>query len=655
MNTCKVYLFIMEKEQKEVDKSNKGLIDNLYNPFDDSNQFYNMLQISKRIKKIVNEVFGFLESKVETEVKVKVSLFKKLSKQHILAHIQFKLTSIKLDLSFVLTFNSSQLQPETAKSERKAFASNLLEDLFESFVSIEQSKLITSIEVLADSYFYSGNYLVVCLQKLIDYHHTSNVSLLGMIFKHEQLENLKQVYRNVPNFTIYLDLTSSLLSYLAEWIEEISSKQSQKVTINIFAFFSVQSIEVDDKQHCQHTLACSSIDLKITFLKVNLKPQNLQEEAFTKKSTHKICNFLAQKLVPDFLEGEFAEIFSRKDPDSNENQICLFKQIVLRYSKKQFALVNSFKLYMKHRLLQLKNTSDAPAYAILRRILVFNEGEESFWETNDKYLQMMVNNQNLPILEGKGFMRYFSNLYSDFTSIFTRKVTYEAIFKILVAKPIDDNHKKETVIPLKSLDINSVSKILSKISGNSLLFLPDLTIVSIGGFFKHLYDDKKMILPFNAVITVSPKMSKMKITTFLDSVLMTHYFSAAIYRPLRIGESSSKSEIYLTGGCSNSELISNFADTPIYKLEISKLEVEVTRLDLNTSKRNKLVFKHNIKLGEDLSYILVYGGFLCDTIVKGLNVGSYQNNMENLVVKPNLSQEVFELESTKWYILNNNQ
>ena len=99
---------------------------------------------------------------------------------------------------------------------------------------------------------------------------------------------------------------------------------------------------------------------------------------------------------------------------------------------------------------------------------------------------------------------------------------YEEIFEMITLKSQSDNTELVNIVKLKKYDLNSISKIFSKIDGNCFLFLKDGREISIGGKFKKIINKVEYSLAMNTIIEINKNYSRLKIVTFDDKYFLSN-------------------------------------------------------------------------------------------------------------------------------------
>jgi hypothetical protein len=196
--------------------------------------------------------------------------------------------------------------------------------------------------------------------------------------------------------------------------------------------------------------------------------------------------------------------------------------------------------------------------------------------------------------------KFLFNLINDYESLLKRKVKYEEIYNLITVKT-DKDEPNVTNIKLKNFDLNSFSKILNKIDSNFTQVLQDGTYISIGGKFKKIVNKLEYLKALNTIIISNRNFSELKIVTFNDRCFMAHFSSAA--------QILDEENLLVVGGMSQQELIPNYAETPIYRVNYKNFAVK----RILPSKENifvpGIIFNHQINISG--SIVEVYGGFSC--------------------------------------------
>lgn len=700
------------------------LINNIYNTNDESNTFYNMFKLSKHLKLTITKI---LDSEFKT-VEIYFQIYKKLSKDKIICKVMFKQLNSNnknspinvnnntdkvgsgLKRFILINFNTSQLSSDVSKTERKQFSSNVIEEVLN--ITIDLKSNLAGVHAITDSYFNASDSLVKSILKsntkivdlkncfltcnqfnnLLEYKVNTNSEYkdkdkdifnfgVGVITNNEQ--DLVEVFSIIKN-TENID-SKSISNSGTDTDIDIDNKTlikeiNLKFSITILQLFNIDYSNFDlNKQKNAKNKVNSNIDLEVTFIKAKSFGDLTSE--YSKQNSVNLCTQIFCLLTPNLLEAHFYEIYSPTiteksgvNSNSTVSTTCnLFKSVVINFSPKFFSFLNSFKLYLK-RIKNASNKNDN------KQGLVFNFNSSyraiithclkmfsDVFTYKDNFLQLNLNNVDKP-------SRFITNLINDYNSILVRKVTYENLFKELITKPKKEIEEiitsntdltREFTSPLIKYDINTASKLLQKIQGNSIIFTPDGKLVSVGGYFKHLFDTKKLLLPFNALIIFTETLNKISILTFHENYFLTQFYSNAlvnnrIQKCFDYLEYSKDYEIIVTGGTSSSELISNFVETPVYSINFysnkgkNESKISIKRLDdfggNSFQDQRKLLFKHDSKIDSSNKYILLYGGLTSTCVSKGISIfEKVDNDINNTLVSVNTEQLVFEFESKRWY------
>ena len=635
------------------------LLNNIYNVNDESNIFYNMFKIANYIKSNRFDKLFNVTNNSSNKYKVVLYIYKEISLNNYYSHILIENVHLSKSDSIIINFDFSQLKEESIFDEKNNFTSNIIEEIFSS-----NSESIEYFELITDKYDNASNYLTSILSKSIDQGLKYFKADL-LMFNKANIDNLLINCNKLHELSIGINLLNTIEIYN---IGNIFSKFNNNCSLhdnefdkklNLFVILDRNIITCNNILNNKKLTKTDNLDISLSLLKVN-KFNN--EEIFTKKNAIDLTKEIILNILPMFLEINFIEIYKVTKSSLDYN---LFKHVKISYTKSLFAFINSILFSLKYNtcLNNIINSNSKSNYIkknhlevynfemykqnILKKSLEYYLDSKNTLNYEDKFLQIKID------LENPKLSYLIFNLYQDFKSILIRKLKYDDIYKQFVIKP-DSNSKNNYIefqISIYKNDINSISKILNKIKGNNLIYLKDGKVISIGGYFKHMFQEKQILMPFNSIIVFNKHKTKLKIFNFKDNEYLTNYYASVFYNY----NNDNNIELISSGGSSSTELIVNFVETPIYKIILSKnlKEISCERIDNieNCSDRNSLIFKHNSKLSSDGSYILLYGGFKSNSISKGLNVlntNENKNYVSDLIVKANIDQEIYNFVNKKW-------
>jgi len=279
-------------------------------------------------------------------------------------------------------------------------------------------------------------------------------------------------------------------------------------------------------------------------------------------------------------------------------------------------------------------------------------------------------------------------LKENFENILIRKIKSENLYKIITEKPLlnkaseqnlSELEKLENIIHLKPYDLITLSDIFSKLEGNKILFLKDGRKISIGGKFNLTIYGKSFQIILNTIIEISADYSSLRIFTFNENYFLPMFNFAAekldLFNLLKDGENKkdklnflsdieskckdfpkinlfllkkikefnsisnlkdidiiknklnnklSDELIFITGGMSQQELISNFYFTPVFIVNALNFDIFRVLPDKDVCQMFPgVTFSHEIRINIENQKFLIenFGGFRIENFVGGIKIG----------------------------------
>jgi hypothetical protein len=556
---------------------------------------FNYKDLAKAIAEIKETHF-----KNTNSFNIEVFYLKRISKERII--INLIINGNSLVIYYELFFTKQDLR----KQHRQDIPGILIDELAETF------KPMKSLSFNSDNLNKSGNYTM----KYLSQNDLSGLQLNNYIISLENFKNNKDYISKVSQKASSLVLTfhiSTLEDNLSLLLGNLVSPSCRDIVLYVYYDGDIdlnKLVLLDEKKQV----------FKLNELKVYLVNTNLESKRLlTEPELYVIPLMFTSCFLPEYLEVNYIDIMN-SDNSKLEKGVSLFKYTKFTYTKRLFVLLNSLKLSFNR-----KNTVNL-TYNILKSIVKFADIEDKQFEVKTNYLQLV-----LPKDKVKPF-KFIFNLLQDYESILVRKTKYEELFKMVTTKPTDDDQIINK-IRLKENDLGTVSKILTRIEGNTLLFLQNGTMLSIGGNFKLIYSGNEYKVALNTIIEIDRSFSNLKIITHSDKYFLSHFNAAGeIY----------KGKILIVGGMSIAELLPNFASTPIYLIDTTKYTVERVMPGGKTSPG--VVFSHVLDITDN--GFKVSEGFLLANYSGGINILNKQP--EEVKIVKNEKVFIFDFNKNDW-------
>ena len=537
------------------------------------------------------------------------------------------------------------------KMQRKEFCGNIIDEILEIFP-------LKSLKLYNDTLNYSNKFV---LKYLTDQKNQkiTHLELRNLVISDNFhfLENLKQ-------FTclkvINLDLSVKCLDLVTflKLLDQLTIKSVNTVIINFyFEDYKIDLNETKLDEAKKIILDKLNIyELKLNFIKSNFNENPIikQNKLDNEYSTDIFVFYLFYKYLPEFIHIKFSEIVER------DNQ-HMYSYLSYKLSYKFFCLTNALKNIISSRTKVNKGNLCVNLrpnfFALLFGFLSDNDKLNSLvFEKNFQSLQMKIptkkKDDNNPI----NSMRVVYNLTQDYESVMIRKIKYEKIFQLMSTKP-ENNANSDSLlnkIKLKNFDLNSFTKIVSKLSGYQMVFLPDGRTFIIGGSLKSTDNEgKPIITPLNSILVIDYKISAIDIYTFNDNYFLSHFNAASLLL--------SPNEILIVGGISNSTLLLNFKTSPVYVISVSVNsndnvnDISIKRIwhDNDLMKQQcfpGVIFMHKIEM-KNITTIVVKDGFCIENYNDGISIlpenTSKDLKKEEPKAKPVRNTHIYEFDLEK--------
>jgi hypothetical protein len=615
---------------------------------------FNMRELAKQLENIRMKNF----SKDTPKFDIEIFYFKRLSKEKTIIFL-----NINRNNNFVIHYEYLFINKENKKQHRRELAGNFVEEIIEKFQPINK------IKMFSDNYNVSGNYTI---KHLVNDNHSIrvlelnnyviNVKNLNNNKMSENFQFLEKFYplsnnrlENISlnfNFNGKYDFFENFYYILKNLISNITKSVNLIIYYDNdldFLKYNNNSNEINNNNNnFKYTGIITGNNLaefKIYFINTNLKSKKL----LTQEEMQIIPKEILFKFLPEFCEINFVEIMN-KENSKLENDIAIFKFTKIIYNKRFYSILNSLKNVFhsnKKNVIDTRLLNYEKNNKILKNII--NLINLEIFEIKTHHLQIKISTTSThksPLLNPTKFL---FNLIQDYESVLVRKIKYEDIYHMITTKPkvsnnFNDNDSPyiKNIIKLKNYDLNSISKILSKIDGNNLLLLNDGRKFSIGGKFKTIISNTEYLLAINTIIEINKSFSRIKIFTYSDNYFLSHFHAAA--------EVYDENNIYVVGGMSTQELLPNFVYTPIYKIDTRDYKIE--RIVPNGGKSSGVIFNHKLKIYHDnskLNYLEISDGFIIENYTGGINIINSDVKAEAKVEK-NTKFSIFDLNTKKWEI-----
>ena len=386
---------------------------------------------------------------------------------------------------------------------------------------------------------------------------------------------------------------------------------TEKITIYVYYNKSINFQYLDQiKNNTPKRL--NIIEFKMIMINTSINCEKLinSDEFF------KLPRYLFNNYIPEYFELNIVEIMNSKNSKLEDN-VFLFRHNKILYSKKFFCILNSLKFSFNSFRLNNK---------ILDNIIKYANISNDLFDIKTQHLQIALPS----ILK---IEKFIFNLYNDYESILIRKIKYEDIFKFITTRPNDSNFKINE-IKLKNYDLNTFSKILSRIEDNNIIFCNNKTF-SIGGKFKILYNKIEYLVTLNTLIEINSDYSIIKIINFSENYLLPHFSAAATIFD---------NKIILLGGMSMAELLPNFNLTPLFIINLNNYIIERV-ISKNSKNAPGVIFNHKIKL--ESNKLKIYDGFCITGYSGGL---SFKIEQETPTVIKNDKIFYYDLKENEWIV-----
>jgi hypothetical protein len=586
---------------------------------------YNFRQLAKHIEAIRKNYFS--ETNLPKLFSIDIFYFKRITKEKTIIQVMIN------HKVFLLNYEYLGLSTQIMKNQKKDLPGNLIDELFENFQPLGK------LNFFSDNLNFAGNYTVKHIVN--DCKKLNEINLNNFLFKfvsREDDKNLTQMNNSL--FPLALDENLNFLKKFSEktniqdlsfnflfdeknskenffknlkfLIDNIINKKSKNINFKIYhedyIDFNLDLNTIFEKNKFS-TLSYDLSELKFTFINTNTKSPKI----ISFDDLKILALNILYKFTPEFFELNIFEILNSKNSKISE-EINILKISKIMYTKKFFCIVNS----LKNNFTGAKNLNYKLNHKILNHVINFlNLKFDDIFEIKTNHLQLILPKEN----QNKKFnqLKFLFNLEQDYESLLERKIKYEEIFSMITTKPKEENEiSNVNIVKLKKFDLNSISKILSKIEGNNFLFLNDGRKVSVGGKFNKIINGIQYSQGLNTIIEINKNFSKIKIMTFNDNYFLSSFNSAAgvLYK-----EKNSNFEEFIiqVGGLSIQELLPNFAYTPIFKINTKNLEISrIIPSDENKILPN-VIFSHKIKIIEN-KFLEISEGYVIKNYSGGLNI-----------------------------------
>lgn len=566
----------------------------------------NLREFAKIFQTIRKDHFSTSEEK---GFKVNILYFKRLSKDKIISTISVN------EIKFTVSHDFIFIKSENKKLQRREFCGHLVEEIIANFQPL--SGLIFHSDNLNISGLYTLKHLAT------DKHMLNTLQLNNYNIALNNTEDWDYLSKLTAsdNISLSFNLGKDLNDKFGKMLNIIMNKRAGNLKVVIYHENENPTINLNNLGVKFNKLSLD--DIRLYLINYNVSSQKL----ITNEEILQFANGLLFGKFPDFLELNFVEIMNSKN-SKVEDGVNLFKFTKIKYTKLFFTVLNSIKMAFKDKLNE----------KILRTMLAHsNFNDDKVYEVQSQYLKICF-----PLNKTKpNFLKFIYNLVQDYESILQRKLKYEDIYKIITTKPKEEGVDMiKTLVKLRSYDLNSYSKIMSKIDGNNLLTLDNGTVVSIGGQLKIKINQSEYSIGLNAIIEVNKTYSRIKIYTYKDNYFLSHFHAAATV--------TKDGSIIVVGGMSIPELFPNFKSTPLYKIDPKSYQIERILPDFKKSQAYPgVIFNHRvIVLGKS---ILVSDGFVVNNYKGGLNLITTDLS-EEPSVKKNEFVFIYDVEENVWKI-----
>jgi len=675
--------FLMQEINKlKLDQEASSLIvDNSYHIKENELKCYNMRELAKRLDEI-RKAFPYSDDLIKQNFffNIHIFFFKRISKEKTIIFLNVNNHQFLIHYEFIF------LSKDSKKRQRRELPGNLVEEIVEKFQPLKKMKFYS------DNLNYSGNYT---LKHLIN--DCKNYSLVDLELRNYLIcvygdasgEFLKTDSYNInsdnyisnlqknENFNFIKKISgiraeNISLAFKFNKGEELNMN-SEKTNVNVnsfnnknyhlnnlffvfqnlitthirnlnLTFYMDDYLDLDSKIYEEqfHKINNSfknksEIDLinfKVTLINTNFNSKRI---LYTEKEFYLLPKLILYSLTPEFLEFNYIEIMNSLNSNL-EKDVVIFKFTKVIYTKRFYCILNSLKNLFKYSTNNLNHRSNIKILKTISNFL--NLTEEEIFETKTHHLRIMLNLDKI-----KSQTKFMFNLVEDYLSILERKIKYEEIFQMITSKSVDNGEESrenpvKNVIKLRPYDLNTVSKILSKIQANNFLVLKDYRIISIGGKFIKVIKDVEYSIALNTIIEINKNFSRMRVYSYDDNHFLSSFNSAA--------EIYDEENIIQVGGLSVKELLPNFAYTPIYKINVKSFKIERI-LPRNDSFLPGVIFNHKLSVSHDKNFLKVSEGSVIKNYTGGLNVMNVANNKQpDIKIEDNVNIYVFDMTKKLW-------
>lgn len=581
-------------------------------------QCFNMMQLSKQLKLIKKIYFDF--HKINFEYNIKIFYVKKINKKRV---IIFLLVNEK---RFTINYDFLYVSNDQVKIQKQELCGNIIEEIIECFQPIK------SFKFYSDSLNICGKYTtkhIINDCKKVEFLELNNV-LFSLNNENINLfKNYKELRMKDLSLHFQFSKDDSFMEKFNFILENLTNKNINKIdfTIHHDDKFDLTDCNLININNISTVL--DIIDFKLNLINTNIKTEYLIKSDELNKFLMRI--FL--KYSPEFMDISTVEILNSNNSNLNEN-ISIFKYSKIIYTKSFYCLLNS----LKNKFKKDKAFSINQNYKILQKIIEnLNLKSEDIFEIKTYHLQLMLPNEKSSKFKP---IKFLFNLVNDFEGMLSKKIKYEEIYKHITTKPTQDELIKKESVQLKKFDLNSISKILAKIEGNNLISLKDGRKLSIGGKFKKTIKGVEYSQALNTIIEISKNFAKLNIYTFNDNYFLSHFNAASIC----IDEEF----ILNIGGLSIEELLPNFAETPVYKINTKDLTIERVQLSESNTLIPGVIFSHKLDRVSD-NLIEIKDGFVIQNYTGGLQLIKKENVEPK--VEMNSKRFVFNFDKNLWNII----
>lgn len=614
---------------------------------------FNFRQLAKHVEFIRKN--NFSDNNHQKLFIIDIFFFKRISKEKTIIQLLIN------EKVFLINYEYIGLSRQIMKNQKKDLPGNLIDELIENF------QPLLKLNFFSDNLNFAGNYTtkhIVNNCKILN-----GINLYNILFKFnskEEEKNLNQINSNNlyqldenlnylnkfkdkynlhdTYFTFLFDEKNSKENFFKNFkliFDNIIHKNSKNIHIKIYHEDYIDfNIDLDTifQKNKFSSISYDLSELKLTFINTNTK----SEKIISFDDLKILALNILFKFTPEFFELNIFEILNSKNSKIAE-EISILKVSKIMYTKRFFCIINS----LKNNFIGKRNLNYKMNHNILNNIINFlNLKFDDIFETKTNHLQLILPKEN----HNKKFNsnKFLFNLEQDYESLLERKIKYENIFSMITTKPeLENEICSINIIKIKKFDLNSISKILSKIEGNNFLVFNDSRKVSIGGKFNKVINGLQYSQALNTIIEINKNFSKIKIMTFNDNYFLSCFNSSA---GVLYDHNKNEEFIIQVGGISIQELLPNFAYTPIYKINTKNFEIT----KLIPSDENKIlpgvIFSHKMKIIEN-KILEITEGYVIKNYSGGLNILQKQGTeYEQPKVEQNNKIFLYDLETFIWSI-----